>query len=197
MAAQARASATRLGLEKRVVDAIALAAVVHDIGKADPRFQRMLRDGSEWSFFPGDELLAKSGMDPADKAAWRRAREHSAWPRGLRHEALSVALLDARFGRETELDGIDLELVRYLVGTHHGSNRPLFDPVTGANYEQFEAPVCGQKVRAAPEVLYDYALDWSAPGRMARLIDRYGAWGLALLETVVRLADQACSEAGT
>jgi CRISPR-associated endonuclease/helicase Cas3 len=197
VAAQVRSSATRLGLPKRLIDALNLAAMTHDAGKADPRFQRMLRGGGEWSFLPGDKLLAKSGMDPADKAAWRRAREASGWPSGLRHEALSVALINACFGCEPKAEGIDLELVRHLVSVHHGFNRPLFDPVPCASLVPVKTCLCGTEVEASAEALASYVLDWTAPDRMARLIDRYGAWGLALMETILRLADQACSEAGT
>jgi CRISPR-associated endonuclease/helicase Cas3 len=197
VAAQARASAARLGLQKRLVDALDLAAVVHDAGKADPRFQRMLRGGAEWSFLPGDKLLAKSGMDPTDKVAWRRACKISGWTSGLRHEAFSVALIDARFGCQPETDGVDLDLVRHLVSTHHGFNRPLFDPVADFFLVPIQTCLCGKEVEVSAEALSSYVLDWTAPNRMARLIGHYGAWGLALMETILRLADQACSEAGT
>ena len=40
----------------------------------------------------------------------------------------------------------------------------------------------------------DAVLDWEQPERFARLCRRYGRWGLALLESVVRLADMSVSE---
>lgn len=64
-------------------------------------------------------------------------------------------------------------LVRYLVGTHHGNGRPIFP--------------------AAPEnELWRQMGDW--PRLRAELIEQWGHWGLALLETVIRLADWRVSE---
>ena len=40
-------------------------------------------------------------------------------------------------------------------------------------------------------------VDWQAPTRFARLNDRYGRWGLALLEAIVRQADITCSREGS
>ena len=36
-------------------------------------------------------------------------------------------------------------------------------------------------------------VDWDSPARFVRLCQRYGHWGLALLESIVRLADIWCS----
>lgn len=40
----------------------------------------------------------------------------------------------------------------------------------------------------------DGIVDWKQPERFARLAQVYGRWGLALLETVLRLGDMAVSE---
>lgn len=59
-------------------------------------------------------------------------------------------------------------LVRYLIGTHHGRGRPVF-------------PV-------APDIaLWRQMGDWAA--LRAQLLGEHGYWRLALLETVLRLAD--------
>src|SRR5207249_2655133 len=47
----AREYATAAGLPKSVTEDVALAAWLHDIGKADRRFQILLRGGSEIDFF--------------------------------------------------------------------------------------------------------------------------------------------------
>jgi len=63
-------------------------------------------------------------------------------------------------------------LVRYLVGTHHGYGRPLLP--------------------AAPDIaLWRQLRDW--PESAAELQRNYGAWGLAYLEALVRLADWTVS----
>ena len=36
-------------------------------------------------------------------------------------------------------------------------------------------------------------VDWEQPARFRRLNDRFGPWGLALLEAIVRQADHAVS----
>ena len=84
-------------------DAVTIACRLHDVGKADPRFQLMLgaRRG---------ELLAKSGLGPDEAAEMRRMAQ---LPRGWRHEVESVR----RRMNEPPL-------IRYLIGTHHGYGRP-------------------------------------------------------------------------
>src|SRR5690606_15848858 len=56
----AREYATRCGLGPWLTDHVALAAWLHDIGKADRRFQLMLRGGSEIELFKDETPWAKS-----------------------------------------------------------------------------------------------------------------------------------------
>ena len=65
--------AAGVGLTPSLIAALGAAGTAHDLGKADPRFQRAASPGS-------DELLAKS--DEYDRSV----------PRGERHEAYSVAI---------------------------------------------------------------------------------------------------------
>src|SRR5690606_239747 len=111
VAEHARTLANASSLDAEHVRHLELAARLHDIGKADPRFQRLLRSGSE-TVLPG-KLLAKGFRSS------RVGRAESA----ERHEAYSVALVD----RNAELldDVADRELVRYLIGVHHGRGRAL------------------------------------------------------------------------
>lgn len=126
------------------------AARFHDIGKQDARFQVMLGAKSV--------PLAKSGH--ASSWAAQQAHQWSTLPKGWRHEVMSVAMLP----EDTS------DIVRYLVGTHHGHARAIL-PIGG-----------------------DVSL-WTRAGgprwgnMTERLNDEYGSWGLAYLEALVRLSD--------
>jgi CRISPR-associated endonuclease/helicase Cas3 len=143
-------------LPGEVREAVRKAALWHDVGKADERFQLAL------------------GAAPSDKLAKSRARSRSearlAWslsglPAGWRHEIASAASLAG-----------DDELIRYLVATHHGRGRCWLPAQPDAE--------CWENAGGA---------NW--PDLHARLSERFGRWGLAYLETLVRLADWAKSRA--
>jgi CRISPR-associated endonuclease/helicase Cas3 len=122
--------AAAIGLPDTLVGDLALAAWLHDIGKADPRFQRMLRGGSEIDYFRDEGVvLAKSAMPPGAKAAHRVARARSGYPAGARHEVQSLAMLETRRDFLVER-AHDLDLVLHLVASHHGHCRP-FAPAIG------------------------------------------------------------------
>lgn len=72
------------------------AARWHDEGKRDPRFQIMLWDGDRAAADIGEQHLAKSGLDPALRAAFRRACTAAGYPAGMRHEALSARIATRR-----------------------------------------------------------------------------------------------------
>jgi CRISPR-associated endonuclease/helicase Cas3 len=96
-----------------------------------------------------------------------------------RHELGS--LIDVR--KEAEFEGLDdatRDLVLHLIAAHHGRARPhfpadeVFDPEQPANLV----------ATIAREV----------PRRFARLQRRYGRWGLAYLESLLRAADIMASQ---
>jgi CRISPR-associated endonuclease/helicase Cas3 len=185
--------ARNLGLPDPIVRAIMLAAAYHDEGKRDPRFQLMLHGGDRWHAIAATEALAKSGMDPADRAAFRRAQFLSRYPAGMRHEALSAraAALGLAPGADGPASGAaDPDLVIHLIASHHGYSRPLLPPITDP------APVMVEfTLNADQHASLDSAatIDWDGPRRFASLCGQHGRWGLALLETIVRLADIWCS----
>lgn len=172
-----REYAERLWLSADLCDDLELAARLHDIGKADPRFQRQMVGGDEVRLECLDEPLAKSlpgaRTDPAG------------WPE-VYHELLG--LLMARNSSRLR-DAHDKDLVLHLIGNHHGRARslPLLRP------DRNPRPV------TYSDGAHTYRADTSAAGpelanemteRFWRLSRRYGHHGLAWLEAIMRQADQ-------
>lgn len=196
---RARQIATAIGLGPELVRAVELAARWHDLGKAEPRFQAMLCGGDPYAPLLHDEPLAKSGINPDDRAAYRRARLRSGLPPGARHEAWSAGLVRRHLDR-TDAQSIDRDLIVHLVASHHGHARPWLPPVIDATPTEVQVVVHAGHTSAAPipEMLRsDETVDLTHPARFARLNRRYGRWGLALLETVVRCADMTVSGEGS
>lgn len=188
----AGAVARRLGLRDDVAASVELAARWHDLGKVEPRFQAMLHGGDRFAALASQAAgapLAKSGMPASDRRARREAARRSGYPRGGRHEELSAVLTQARLatgnGHPAE---VDEDLVVHLVASHHGRARPLLPPITdGMRASTVLDPELGEV--EVPRA----TVDWSHPDRFVELNARYGSWGLGLLESIVRLADIACS----
>lgn len=186
-------SVAALNLPACVANDLKLAAFLHDAGKADRRFQRYLSGGDLWNRRDGT-AMAKSGRQ-VPTGAWERA----GLPKGWRHEALSVLVARAhpRFS-----EAHDPKLVLWLIGTHHGLGRPFFDfsdPYEdGTEHEGLVACLSVAHLKATrgpgPQSMafeFDGA-DWAALHQQLR--QRYGNWGLAHLETILRLADHRASE---
>lgn len=182
----AREFADRLGLDSRTASSVELAARYHDLGKADRRFQAVLYDANVQAAAAG-ELRAKSGHDPRDPVA-RHAWQLVGLPRGFRHEAVSGRLLRALMAGRPELfDGLDFDLIHHLVVAHHGRSRPLLPPTIDR-----QAPSVELSLDESIALSIDgeeLQVDWDHPRIFEALNDRYGWWGLAMLETIVRLAD--------
>jgi CRISPR-associated endonuclease/helicase Cas3 len=186
--------ASKLGLSAELVAAVRLAGRFHDLGKADVRFQTLLHNGrrhrAEAVRFDADRALAKSErLSPGSE---RAIIEQSGWPRGLRHEAVSLALV--RAAPDLLFDGVDRALVEHLVASHHGHARPLFSAVVDTAPDDVAITFDGITFRASIPGLQnglDHASTFDA------LCGRYGSWGLALLESIVRLSDMSVSEDGS
>ncbi len=160
-----------LNLSDELKQAVILAAELHDLGKQREIWQRSIGNPNPVDWY------AKSGK-PAHGPRWR--------PRHLsdyRHEFGS--LLDALHGNSEhvfnfgELSEEMRDVVLHLIAAHHGYARPHF-PLQAYDHERYSTQ---QNQEAAHEAMRRYA-------RMQR---RYGRWGLAYLESLLRAADWAAS----
>jgi CRISPR-associated endonuclease/helicase Cas3 len=96
---------------------------------------------------------------------------------GYRHEFGS--LIDAAAGAEI-VEHPEADLILHLIAAHHGHARPHFEP----RHLDREKPTSHNEQTAT-----------EAMQRFARLQQRFGRWGLAWLESLLRCADAAASAA--
>ena len=162
--------AKALTLPSDLEQALNIAAKLHDSGKKREVWQRSIGNPNPTDWH------AKSGRDPVNGKLWK---PHDICP-DYRHEFGS--LLDVQ--AEPEFEKLDQEmkdLVLHLIAAGHGRARPhfpmneAFDPTPGRTQADAD--------RLASEV----------PRRFARLQGRYGRWGLAYLESLLRAADWGAS----
>lgn len=187
----ARTFARNIQLPDAIGDDLAIAARLHDIGKADPRFQQMLHGGSSVRAAASRQLLAKSRGDASDRAARQQARQRAGYPAGYRHELLSVAML--RDNMNALSTAHDPDLVLHLVGSHHGWCRP-FAPALGHG-ASLKVDFLFEGTQFSSDAAHGLAsLDSGVAERYWLLTERYGWWTLAWFETLVRLADHRASE---
>jgi CRISPR-associated endonuclease/helicase Cas3 len=173
-----------------------IAASLHDLGKADERFQAMLRRTDRTDAWLGAcmsaALLAKSDSLPLSSRERNAARVRAGFPSGFRHEMLSVQIAE----RSSALPRRDVsrDLVLHLIAAHHGHARPFAPVVYDDDPPEVEIDgvmVTAEERRERPP----HRLDSGIAERFWSLTRRYGWWGLAYLEALLRLADQQASAA--
>lgn len=204
----AREYATRCGLGAWLAEHVALAAWVHDIGKADRRFQLMLRGGSEVEFFKDETAWAKSAIPLGAKEQRRLAWLRSGYPGGGHlHAVQSVAMLHGQLDALRErLKQVaaekepDLDLVLHLVASHHGECRPfapalIDDSPVDVSLDGHQSETFGTINFAATTSNNGlHKLDSPLADRFWDLVAKYGWQELCWLEAILRLADHRASE---
>ena len=178
--------AQQCGLGEQLTAVLRLAARWHDQGKRDPRFQAWLH-GSELkalSALAADHPLAKSGRDPKH---WKPS-DAFGYPRGLRHEFVSIRL----FEQASHAEVVDSALVKLLIGTHHGYGRAFAPTVDDPRPINVTLVHDGQRLVVCSDHRL-YRVDSAWTDLFWRVVRRYGWWGLAYLEAILVTADRIVS----
>ena len=146
-----------LDLPEEEKEALAVAARLHDDGKASDHWQNAMKA-------------------PEEGRPYAKTRGGGNWRllEGYRHEFGSLLKAECR-----DLPDGTRDLILHLIAAHHGSARPV---ISSAGCES-----------GPPSALESTAGD--AALRFARLQRRYGPWGLAWREAILRAADQSASRA--
>jgi CRISPR-associated endonuclease/helicase Cas3 len=192
VSARARDFAEKLGLGPGLVGDVAVAGLLHDAGKAHPAFKQLLYGASVLAAIGGPPL-AKSSKLAGSRLSYTDACRRAGLKEGARHEVASLAFVEEYF---KTAKANDAELVLWLVGTHHGHGRPFFPLVDwpGPDSGRMEADLgSGLMSTTCARSLAELTREWIELA--ARVQRRYGPWGLARLEAVLRLADHRQSEA--
>jgi len=183
-------------LDEGLGRAIVAAAERHDLGKADPRFQAMLLTSSLNVAHMQPKLWAKSAAGTANRQAGGLNDLHGL-PQGWRHEMLSVQLAERI---ASNLDEAQQSLMLHAIAAHHGHARPFAPVVIDETPPAVSLGRLGSGAEAISltsderrKAIPPHRLDSGIPERFWKLNRRFGWWGLAWLESTLRLADWVAS----
>ena len=117
-------------------------------------------------------------------------------PPGFRHEMLSMQIVENFYDQLVPDGAVDRDLLLHLLGSHHGHNRP-FAPVVIDETDDETRSVEVSGIAITPEQRRSWPpahrLDSGVAERFWDLTRKHGWWGLAWLESILRLADQQAS----
>ena len=165
VSARARALAECVGLPSEVVLALENAGRVHDLGKQDPIWQMAAGN------LRPDGTYVK-GAPVAKPINVMRDRDLA----GFCHELASLRAAENNLADQSISSDLR-DLVLHLIAAHHGHARPCFET------QAYDRNYLKDSARIALE----------SAQRFASVQQKYGAWGLAYLESMLRAADGIAS----
>lgn len=160
--------AGKLALPAECVLALRESGKRHDLGKKEPVWQRA---AGNWDVEQG---CLREAEPVAKPIVFMKGRQLG----GFRHEFASLRHAKAELSRP-EIDSGVLELALHLIASHHGHGRPYF---------QSKAYDKSQSLRDQKDLVLETVK------RFAKLQQRFGAWGLVYLESILRAADAIASK---
>jgi CRISPR-associated endonuclease/helicase Cas3 len=153
------------GLSEELALALQRAAQLHDLGKQESVWQRA-----------AGNLLANGQLEKGRAVAKPIKVMQGEWLQGFRHELASLRYAEEAL-RADDFSPELRDLALHLLAAHHGHARPCFEKKAYDRNHHTESE------RIALE----------SAQRFARLQERFGAWGLAYLESILRAADGTVS----
>lgn len=176
--------------------AVRVSAPFHDLGKADVRFQAMLAGITPYEAIERLALLGKGDGVRRTRAERQVIFDRAMYPRGFRHEMLSVELIEHL---KLEMNLPHRDLLLHLVAAHHGYARPFapvcFDDTTDDELRSVRVNDHDIPGNVRKAWIPSHRLDSGIAERFWKLTRAHGWWGLAWLESILRLADQQASAA--
>lgn len=196
VAEETRRLVAATNLDEGLGRALVAAAERHDLGKADPRFQAMLLNSSPNMAHMQPKLWAKSAQGATTKQGAGLNDSHGL-PNGFRHEMLSIQLAERI---ASDLDTDQQTLMLHAIAAHHGHARPFAPVVIDESPVAVSLSKLGDLADAICLIIDErrnaipaHRLDSGIAERFWTLNRRFGWWGLAWLESTLRLADWVAS----
>ncbi len=149
---------------------------------------------AEWS----DDLFAKSPKMQVSATASRQVHERAKLPSHFRHELLSMSLVESHANALREMQVEDWDLLLHLIASHHGYGRPwvpvrIDNASTSVSLEKLGKNEISLSEEQRQSICH-HRIDSGIPRRFWLVTRKYGWWGVAFLEAVLRLADRRASQ---
>jgi CRISPR-associated endonuclease/helicase Cas3 len=206
---EARKLCEALGLPADSSHSICLAALLHDTGKAHPAFQSALTAHGE---APEKGLWAKSALQ-GKRTVYRMPPEPGE-EKGIERKYFRHELASMLSWIKNEEENHAKDLIAYLIAAHHGKVRMGLRAMPGEKkpkddilfargvWEGDVLPAIILEKRTIPETALSLDLMQMGEGPMGAswadrtqgLLEAHGPFCLALMETLVRIADWRASK---